>query len=108
MKTPKKALRLSYELEAIEGAAIAARLLAEELGLDQFAEESHLDLAPRAMAGVLALVSARLHLLQTVLVGDRPVADIWAPHNDATGDDADGDRDLLKIEGSEGGESDEP
>jgi hypothetical protein len=94
----KKALRLTYELEAIEGATMAAWLLAEALRTEQFGEESHLELAPKALAGVLALISARLHLLRSALVGDRPPMDIWAPHNAADEGEDEPGKDLLVVE----------
>lgn len=100
----KKALRLSYELEAIEAATWAAWLLSEELRTGQFAEESHFELAPKAIAGVLALVSVRLHHVRALLgdrEGHRRVRDLWALHNDASGERAEGGenhRDLMVLE----------
>ena len=97
MKNPKKALRLSYELEIIDGAVLAAWTLAEQMRLEQFAEESHLKLGTRAIASVLALVSVRLQHVEAVLRGDRPLGQLWAPHNDATGQEDDLGSDLLTV-----------
>jgi hypothetical protein len=97
MKNPKKALRLSYELEVIDGAVLAARTLTEQLRLEQFAEESHLKIGPRAIASVLALVSLRLQHVEAVLRGDRPPGQLWALHNDATGQEDDSGSDLLTV-----------
>jgi hypothetical protein len=97
MKNPKKALRLSYELEVIDGAVLAAWTLAEQLRLDQFAEQSHLKVGQMAIASVLALVSVRLKHVEAVLRGDRPLGQLWAPHNDATGQEDDSGSDLMTV-----------
>jgi hypothetical protein len=94
MKKPAKAIRLTYELDAIDGAIRAAWMLADGLTTHQLGEATHFEQAPKAIAGVLALVSARLELLGSVLRGSRQPEALWAPHNQADEEEAD-DRDVL-------------
>jgi hypothetical protein len=99
MKRAKKALRLTYELDAIEGAVTAAWLLCEGLRTQQFGEAGHFEQVPKAVSGALALVSVRLQLVGAVLRGSRPPEELWAPHNQAGEDEEEArSNDLILVE----------
>lgn len=79
-----KAVSLSAELEQLQNAAEAARLLVEALAHDQLATERDERAALRAVAGVLYLVATRLRDLGLVVGCARDAAMVWTPQNATT------------------------
>src|SRR5690349_18629525 len=63
-------MRLTWELERLEHAADAARMICEASHLGQFATDRDAKSAPRAACAVLLLIEQRLRLLQSALRGD--------------------------------------
>ena len=77
---PRK-VSVLWELDEVRAAIDAARLLADQLRHEGFPDDDAAKLAPRAIAAVLNLASARLTQLGAVLRGDLGASWIRAAHN---------------------------
>jgi hypothetical protein len=100
MKT--KHLSLSWELDELEAAVSASRILCDGISQIQFATEIDAQIAPRAASAVLTLVGLRLRLVRRVLQ-KLVAADLLAgPHNTVELADVDPEEPdvLLPLESS--------
>jgi hypothetical protein len=92
----RRQVSLSCEIEEVEKAILAARILCDGVWQNQFATEADMQAAPRAASAVLALVGQRLRLVLGVVQGQVSVRSLAAPHNTVnSGVPGEDDTDIL-------------
>jgi hypothetical protein len=74
-------VRLGWELQEIEDALDAARMLCDAIAFGMHVSEDDRQAAPRAAAAVMSLVGQRLRLLRQVAQGAAGVDVLLAPFN---------------------------
>jgi hypothetical protein len=99
----RRSLSLVWELEELEQAVDAARVLCDASSQDQYATEHDARIAPRVTSAVLTLVGQRLGLICRVIRGYVPIEALAGGHNVVEGKQrhADG-RDVLLAMGPRG------
>ncbi len=80
--SPPKAVSLRYELATLEEAVLAARMLADTARHRMAGDAHDQARAPDACSAVLALVGARLQLLDLVIGGEVSPRLVLAHHNE--------------------------
>jgi hypothetical protein len=92
----RRYLSITWELEQLEHAADAARMLCDASHLRYFATKRDAEWAPCAAAAVMTLIEQRLRLLQSALRGDVGL-DVVAAHFNVTEGDRESKASLDMI-----------
>ena len=77
----RRSISLVWELEELEQAVDAARVLCDASSQDQYATEHDARVAPRVTSAVLTLVGQRLRLIRRVIHGHAPIEALAGGHN---------------------------
>ncbi len=81
MKTKQKRVSLLFELETIKNCLTVIRIMAAELGTDQFVNATDYRAAPACIEGISILMGERLRLLSSVVRDETDPRLLWCPDN---------------------------
>jgi hypothetical protein len=104
-----KAVSLTAELAEVRCAIEGARFIADALATHSLDSREQELQAPVSINAILTLAELRLHQIERVLRGEEDPQHLWAPHNDVTSGDGEGDaQDLVLRPWSQAKETKEP